>query len=246
MILFSRQVRASTSKLVLSGLLLGGLAGVAVAFMQQPATRSPGPIRIMPLGDSITQANDRYDSYRRRLWLRLRQAGYEVDFVGSHQTHFGGPAPRSDFDQDHEGHWGWRVDEVLTRIEQWTAAAEPDVVLIHLGTNDLGVEPIETTLAELQSLLERIRQVNPQVTLLIAELIPCGDPEQIRQLNQLIRQLANQMNTDNSSVISVDQFSGFDPTRSKDTYDGCHPNAAGERKIADRWFAALQPLLNSR
>jgi predicted small lipoprotein YifL len=42
-----------------------------------------GPLRIMPLGDSITEAEAGHNSYRRVLWKRLNGAGCSVDFVGS-------------------------------------------------------------------------------------------------------------------------------------------------------------------
>jgi lysophospholipase L1-like esterase len=42
-------------------------------------------------------------------------------------------------------------------------------------------------------------------------------------------------------VVLVDQFAGFDAEQ--DTYDGTHPNVGGSQKIADKWFAAMQPLL---
>ena len=33
-----------------------------------------GPVRILPLGDSITQANRSHNSYRRPLWHMLKEA----------------------------------------------------------------------------------------------------------------------------------------------------------------------------
>ena len=71
-----------------------------------------GPVRVMPLGDSITQGR------ANRFYVET--------------------APTEGFDHDHEGHWGWRAEEVLARIGEWAGEAKPDVVLIHLGTNDIG------------------------------------------------------------------------------------------------------------
>src|SRR5262245_54038543 len=77
-----------------------------------PPPAPAAPVRIMPLGDSITQADASHDSYRRPLWKSLQSGGYLVDFVGSSSmNHMGGP-PVRDFDADHEGHWGWRADEI--------------------------------------------------------------------------------------------------------------------------------------
>lgn len=204
---------------------------------------APTATRIMPLGDSITQADRNHNSYRRPLWLRLRAAGYEVNFVGSTRSQYLGNAPASDFDQDHEGHWGWRVDEVLAQIDRWTQDAKPDIVLIHLGTNDiLGGQSFDSTIAELQKLIQIMRQRNPRLKILLAQLIPSSSGEALtQQFNERIVRLARSLNTEESPVVTVDQFSGFDAKQ--DTYDGLHPNESGEQKMASRWFQALEKML---
>ncbi len=201
----------------------------------------------MPIGDSITQADSNHNSYRRLLWIQLRKAGYNVEFVGSSREHFQGSSPLSDFDQDHEGHWGWRVDQILEQIDGWVRTSQPDIVLIHLGSNDINQgQSLESTIEELRKLIQTLRTINPRLKILIAQLIPCGEEAQVRQFNRLIMNLARDSNTQESPVITVDQFSGFNAAADKDTYDGCHPNESGEKKMADRWFAALKKLLSPR
>lgn len=65
------------------------------------AAESNGGVRVMPLGDSITEGTQVPGGYRIGLWQRLSAAGYRVDFVG---TQFNGPATLGD--HDHEGHPG--------------------------------------------------------------------------------------------------------------------------------------------
>ena len=206
---------------------------------------SESVIRIMPLGDSITQADSEHSSYRRPLWNLLRQAGYDVEFVGSRQAHFGGPPPYSDFDSDHEGHWGWRTDQVLGHVNTWVGSAQPNIVLIHLGTNDLRAgQSLESTMDELWELIQSLRQNNPSVKVLLAQLIPIAENEsQVAQLNQLIALIAEYMSMETSPVLLVDQFSGFNAAVGQDTYDGIHPNQLGEQKLAEQWFNALQQIL---
>ena len=121
--------------LILLGLGWGSIAGDDAS--AKAPSRARAPWRIMPLGDSITQGDCERASYRRPLWLRLKEAGLEVDFVGSlRRNHRGGP-PVEDFDVDHEGHWGWRADQVLREIDGWARAAQADVALMLLGVNDL-------------------------------------------------------------------------------------------------------------
>jgi acyl-CoA thioesterase I len=211
---------------------------------QSQSSANPNAVRIMPLGDSITQGDRTHNSYRRPLWLKLQRAGFKnIDFVGSTRSHLGGSAPNPDFDQDHEGHWGWQVDEVLSRIDGWARATNPNIVLIHLGTNDVGGgEKPERAIAQLRDLIQALRKVNPQVKILLAQLIPiAGGEARIQQFNQQVAQLAKESNTPNSPVFLVDQFSGFNAE--KDTYDGVHPNESGEQKIADRWFNQLKEIL---
>lgn len=197
----------------------------------------------MPLGDSITQGSRHQNSYRRPLWHALRQEGFSVYFVGSQKrNHLGGP-PDRDFDVDHEGHWGWRVDEVLRKLDTWTAKARPDIVLVHLGTNDLSQDkPSHQILHEMIELVNILREHNPRVVILLAKLIDNAFiSHQVQDLNRAIQGIAG-LATSESPIIIVDQWTGFDPRIH--TYDGTHPNDAGERKMAARWAEALAPILS--
>jgi len=218
-------------------------ASPATTSVAQPAPSEP--VRIMPLGDSITQGDADHDTYRRPLWKSLQVEGYDVDFVGSLRGNHRGPAPRDDFDRDHEGHWGWRVDEILARIRGWVEDSEPDVILIHLGSNDVFQgEDVETTLDELGELIDAVRESRPEATFLLAQIIPTTMAHAnagIRELNARIPELAASKSSATSRVVVVDHFTGFDATRQ--TYDGVHPNADGEIHLSDRWLAALADVL---
>ena len=207
-------------------------------------TYSQDPITIMPLGDSITQARPPQNSYRRPLWHLLQNAGYNFDFVGNLQNGSGGPAPNPDFDLDHEGHWGWTVDQMLGYIDGPAASHQPDIVLLHLGTNDIrNDQTVASTIDELGQLIDKLRNANPQVTILLAQIIPHNRPPEfpIEPLNVEIPGLAAAKNTPSSPVIVVDQYTGFDVAL--DTYDDVHPNNSGEDKMAQRWFETLQTVL---
>jgi lysophospholipase L1-like esterase len=202
----------------------------------------------MPLGDSITQADAQHDSYRRPLWQMLTAAGYSVDFVGSQNQNHGGGPPRQDFDRDHEGHWGWRADEILESLPEWAQATRPNVVLIHLGSNDVFQnQSQESTLSDLTAIIDEFRRVNPRVQILLAQIIPVANArqnERIRRLNPEIAALAARMSRDGSPVLAVDQFTGFDVET--DTYDGVHPDLSGEVKMAQRFLSAFEKLAPPR
>jgi len=98
-------------------------------------------IRIMPLGDSITQGigsgadpddNDHQVSYRKTLWDLLVNAGYDVDFVGSQDS-----GSMEFADPDHEAYPGGRADEIRDGIYNWLVAHPADIILLHIGTNDI-------------------------------------------------------------------------------------------------------------
>ncbi len=222
----------------------GGDGGGPEAPAALTPTPSPTPalaLKIMPLGDSITQANDEMNSYRRPLWRLLQGAGRRVDFVGSQTENHQGPPPNPDFDLDHEGHWGWTADNVLAEVDGWARAFTPDVVLLHIGSNDaLRGHDTAETLDELGAIVARLRAANPRVSVLLALLVPTrrvADNRRIEALNAGIPGLAARLDNAASRVVVVDHYSGFDAKT--DTRDGIHPNAAGEEKMANVWNHAL-------
>lgn len=199
-------------------------------------------LRIMPLGDSITQGYAA--SYREPLWHALQDAGWEVDFVGSMDRYYGGGMRPQQYDPDHEGHWGWFADEVLARIADWAARAEPDIALVHLGTNDIGSgQGPQDTVKEVERIVGLLRQQNPNIHVLLAAIIPIGHAGaniRVKTYNAALGALAGSLDDARSRILLVDQFSGFDA--SQDTYDGLHPNESGIQKMAIRWLSALQQL----
>ncbi|MCB0339088.1 MAG: hypothetical protein KDD53_05770, partial [Bdellovibrionales bacterium] len=94
-------------------------------------------VKIMPFGDSITEAPAGEASYRYWLWQDFLSLGLNVDFVGTRRGIHQGLPRFSDFDQDHQGYWSFRTDEVIEVFEDAIATTPVDIVLIHLGTNDM-------------------------------------------------------------------------------------------------------------
>ncbi|MFE6304406.1 cellulose binding domain-containing protein [Nocardiopsis sp. NPDC057823] len=199
-------------------------------------------VRIMPLGDSITGSPG---CWRALLWRDLVDAGQEVDFVGT----LPGDGCGFAYDGEHEGHGGYLVTNVARQglLAGWLERSDPDTVLMHFGTNDVwsGI-PTADILAAYDTLLAQMRAHDPHMRVLVAQIIPM-DPDRscatcgqgVRDLNAAIPAWAAANTTAESPVTVVDQWTGFDTDA--DTYDGVHPSASGDRRIADRWFAALAP-----
>ena len=211
------------------------------------------PVDILPLGNSITQSLSTQYSYRYSLWKKLIDANIEFDFIGSLQDNKNGNPLWPDymgqsFDQDHEGHAGWRADEITNgedgsptpNLSTWLQTYTPDIVLLHAGTNDARYgHPTATTVADLEGIIDVLQADNPNVIVLLAELIPVSGPENpnIIDLNTHMDAIAAGKTTATSSVIVVDQFTGFDAVA--DTVDGIHPNPSGEEKMAQKWADAI-------
>jgi lysophospholipase L1-like esterase len=236
----------------------GGSGGGAGGAINNP--------RIMPLGDSTTASI----CYRALLWQMLQQSGRtQFDFVG---TRSGDPGCGvSGYDRDNEGHGGYIVSDVLktagtgTRpggadasdpfvsdardLATWFDNKPADIALLHFATNDVwNNKPPATILQAYTTILGRLRGANPNVRVLVAQIIPllpsgCNDcPTRVQNLNAMVPGWASTNSTAASPITVVDQATGFNP--STDTNDGVHPNPAGSQKIATRWFNALMPLVS--
>eukprot|EP01052_Picozoa_sp_SAG31_P053376 SAG31_NODE_13654_length_855_cov_1.018519_1_plen_150_part_01 len=110
----------------------------------------PGNVLWLPLGDSITwgcgtDAPPRGGAgcvkdaggYRVPLAWALSQRGYNVSTMGTLTT---GPRYVPTQWIRHQGHPGWRFDQIDAILNQSfaTSTQPPDLVTIHLGTNDCG------------------------------------------------------------------------------------------------------------
>jgi hypothetical protein len=230
--------------------------------LERPVRAEPQVIvKVMPLGDSITSGTGDYASYRCVLYKSMVAKGYSVNFTGTSQGQWGildykdtpPPAYCNDFDWGNEGHSGWRVDHILKgdlennswpgKLSDWATLKMPDVVLVHLGTNDLGQgQSVESTVSELGQVIDTLRAANPNVKILLAQIIPGKDIPNVPALNAALPGLAANKWRKNSPVLIVDQYTGFDiatDTRS----DGVHPNESGEQKMAAKWLAGYERII---
>ncbi|MEV4138450.1 cellulose binding domain-containing protein [Dactylosporangium sp. NPDC049742] len=222
---------------------------VASFVVARPAVSAAAAVRVMPLGDSITAGPG---CWRAKLWHRLQTSGYtNIDFVGG-VSDGGGCNPGYAYDFDHEGHGGFSATGIAdnNQLPPWLAAARPDVVLMHLGTNDMwgGYIPTATKLAAFTKLVGQMRAQNPAVRIVVAQIIPmsasaCATcPADVVALNAAIPGWAAGLTTAQSPIVVADLWTGFDAAT--DTGDGVHPNDAGFQKMADRWFPAVTQVLS--
>ena len=199
------------------------------------------PLRIMPLGDSITDGTasgtSGYGGYRGTLFTLLTNAGYNIDYVGT-LTNNGANIP----DPNHEGHSGWRIDQLDTNMAGWLASlASPDVVLMHIGTNDFGsgFDPVNA-INRLDALILKIATLRPYTHIIVTNLLARSGP--------LDAQIQNQFNPYVQARVNAHALAGrrvkFLNMRAavplSDMPDGLHPNQTGYNKMANAWFPAIQ------
>ncbi|KUO15161.1 ricin-type beta-trefoil lectin domain protein [Streptomyces dysideae] len=210
---------------------LGGTAaGVAPA-----SAASDTPLRVMPLGDSITWGvgSSTGNGYRGPLWNRLAADGHPLDFVGTGRN-------GSMSDPDNEGHSGYHINEIAALADASLTRYRPNVVTLHIGTNDLiGASGADAAIAELRSLVNQITADVPDATVLVASLVVStnSSEEQWRGMyNQAIRQIVSEAQAAGKHVAFVDMSS----LTTADLADPLHPNDSGYQKMADAFHRGVQ------
>jgi len=200
------------------------------------------PIRIMPLGDSITvgyiagTSSDYLVGYRQKLYRDLIDLNYNIDFVG---TAASGQAAEPVFDIDHEGHSGWTDDEILNGLvsQNWLDISQPDVVLLHIGTNDIDPSP-----DAVEGILDEIDSYDDEITVVLARIINRREFSYLtRVFNNNIEAMARDRIANGDKIIIVDQESVL--TYPDDMVDSWHPVIQGYEKMADTWLGALTSFL---
>ncbi|MEV4516017.1 SGNH/GDSL hydrolase family protein [Dactylosporangium sp. NPDC049525] len=215
-----------------------------VATSGLPATAEAAtPVRILPLGASITWGTSSTDGngYREALRRHLADdAGVAVDLVGSQRS---GTAT----DNDNEGHPGYRIDGIAAGADAWVAAARPDVVLLNVGTNDmLQNYDLPNAPARLSALVDQILRAAPAATVVMSTLVPSPDAtveSRVRAFNAQLPGIAQAKAAAGKKVRLADFHANL--TLADIGPDGIHPTDGGYAKLADVWYSALQPVLGA-
>ncbi|MGH8018395.1 MAG: GDSL-type esterase/lipase family protein, partial [Opitutaceae bacterium] len=129
----------------------------------------------------------------------------------------------------------------------------PDVVLLHIGTNDAiwdadGLNPdpepslaafADTTWGEIDSIIQTIMGVNSSAHIFVAQIIPVWSKPENQSIQDRIDALNLEIGFSAPSLATVVDFSGLTPTGAM-LADSFHPNAAGEEFMANQWFTAME------
>ena len=206
------------------------------------------PINIMPLGDSITYDSKYGDTrsssvrtgYRSHLWYKLQDVNFEANFVGSK---IAGEAVIPSFDPHNEGHPGWNQFEIAEETDTYMSNSKPDIVLLHIGTNDTTTNPagIDDILSSID-LYESESQTTVDVYVALIIDREHSDPRITAFNNRLAELLVQRINT-GDNIIIVNMFKNAHLTGG-DYADETHPNDSGYAKMANVWFDALTTSFN--
>jgi lysophospholipase L1-like esterase len=241
--------------------------GLTADKIAQIGVSTPGPTTIMLIGDSLTQGftydpiTYGYVGFRYPLFYDLQALGYSFHFVGSQNALHGNLTPfpnlyplyYTGFGTNHEGHSGYRTDQIINDGQGFTIASSayaymPDVATILLGGNDLRQNyPVSTVLTNLGTIIDTLRAANPYVKILLSDLIPVGPQDPLSPMvpgwNLSVSNYALIKTTGASPVAFVDLFAGYNVTADTQS-DGTHPIQYGEQLMADRFAIGLQKFMS--
>ncbi|KAH8797345.1 hypothetical protein F5884DRAFT_815081 [Xylogone sp. PMI_703] len=192
-------------------------------------------LRIMPLGASIVYGYLSHDHNGFRYGLRnqLIYSGNLVNMVGSVQA-------GTMVDSDVEGWPGYIIDQVAEKAEL-TIPQQPNVVLLHVGTNDMtGNIDINNAHNRLSKLIDRLFDAIPGVTVIASTLLPNSNSaaeDRIKIFNANIPGMIETHLAKGRKITLVDFSSSYFSL--KDIQDGTHPTDAGYQKMAEVWYQGL-------
>ena len=210
------------------------------------------PNKIMPLGASRVQGlSPWFESYRYELWKDLIDGGWGFDYIGT-ETEMGS-YPNYEgmsFDPDHQGHGGWTSGQILNSLESaLLETGVPDIVLFSSpGGNDiLDGLPYENIIENINDIIDLFQDRNPEIVILIGQLAPGKTSFMTPELTAIfdqavldVKTIAQEQSNDDSQVIPVNMYDGF-----QDRYlsDDIHYNEEGAKFIAKRYYEVLETVL---
>ncbi|MCS0600394.1 GDSL-type esterase/lipase family protein [Streptomyces sp. LP11] len=211
-------------------------------------------LRFMPVGDSMTIGSAGDHTWRHRLWRHLCETyGGPFTFVGPREELYdkNAEAPVSyayaepDFPRAHLAGWGEGWLHMAPVIGDAVRAHRADVLLVSLGLIDLGFYTnAEQTAENVRAFVAGARAARSRVRMVMLPVIPnvraLTDPPfatQVALFNELLAKAVADLDDRVSPLLLASVPESWDIDT--DTYDGTHPNAHGEHKLAGAFAGAM-------
>jgi acyl-CoA thioesterase-1 len=124
----------------------------------------------------------------------------------------------------------------------WVLNQKPDVFVLELGANDgLRGIPLEETRSNLQSIIDKVRRKNPEVTIVLVgmQIPPNMGPEYTSEFKKIFPELADK----NSVALIPFLLEGVAGNPELNQRDGIHPTAEGQKIVADNVWRVLKDLV---
>jgi lysophospholipase L1-like esterase len=232
---------------------VSGTGGSGGGVIFDPCPPQGTACKIMPLGDSITEAYQ----YRVLLFGKAIAANRLMTYVGGSSF---GPATVDGvpFPKQHEGHSGYMVDGIVGLIDASLTAHKPHIVLLMIGTNDAHrSSSVATAPKRVGTMLDSMFTRDPNLLIVVAKIIPSqenpntaffsvGNNERVKTFNAAMGTEVEARQKAGKHLVLVDMYQAFTANPSYQSQlmnDNLHPNAAGYRLMADVWWAAIEPWL---
>jgi hypothetical protein len=216
------------------------LAGAFLSTLLIALQVAAAPIKIQPLGDSITYGPGLVPvvAYRYPLFKLLVNAGIDFQYVGTlvDGATYAAVNGRT-MSPNHEGHWGYRIDQINAELPGYLNSYSPDWSIVFLGNNNgRDGNAASVVYSQMSTTIDLLRAKNPKVVIFLTCLYQTGGLAAAYDSQYV--SLARTKTTANSPIIIVGPPAGWNNTA--DTYDGTHPNAGGADKLANAFFQAIQ------
>ncbi|MFB8398605.1 GDSL-type esterase/lipase family protein [Streptomyces yangpuensis] len=214
-------------------------------------------MRFMFVGDSMTIGRAGDYTWRYRMWQHLESAfGGPYRIVGPrcevYDTTADAPVSHDYADPGFPEHarrhlagWGEGWQHMAPVMGETVAAHRPDVLLVSLGLIDLGFyTDAEQTADNVRRFIAGARAARPGVRMVLLPVIPNSRAEEdapfaaeVTRFNELLAKAVADLTTDASPILLAARPASYDIHH--DTYDGTHPNASGEHRLAGEFAAVL-------
>ncbi|MGW7270412.1 SGNH/GDSL hydrolase family protein [Streptomyces sp. NPDC054864] len=214
-------------------------------------------LRFMFVGDSMTIGSAGEHTWRHRMWQHLRATLGDPAFavVGPrtalHDKASGEPVSYAyadadpDFPRRHFAGWGEGWLHMAPQIADAVRRERPDVLLISLGLIDLGFYTnADQTADNVRRFVAEARSANPHIRLVLLPVIPnirartdAPFAAEVARFNVLLAKAVADLDTGTSPLLLASTPPSYEIDT--DTYDGTHPGASGEHKLAAAFADAM-------
>lgn len=239
------------------------ILGISVGAVPESEYEDNGKVRILCMGDSITEGFTVDGAYRTRLCALIEEAGMDqmVEFMGSRSN-------GSCYDGRHGGFSGFAIDDIppdedcegngrngiTARADECLRAAAPDIVLLQAGTNDiLSLYRLDSAKSRLKRLVRILKErLAPEGVIYLASIPYMSESAKYNNTGKNQAELDELVDRFNSQVkeIAYEENIRFADINSVLTFDnlkdGIHPDEKGYEMMGDYWFGLIKDTLTDK